>query len=413
MLLSPSRRMQAVQAPIIPIVGDLVRSHPGTISLGQGVVWYGPPPQVPAQIARFLSDNENHKYKPVSGIPPLVEALKTKLKAENGIAESPLTKETAGTEAGATSPSRGRGEPEGTRLLVTAGGNMGFMNAVLAIADPGDEVILPTPFYFNHEMAIVMANCRPVLVPTDARYHLRLDALESAITPRTRAIVTVSPNNPTGAVYSEAELRAVNELCRQRGIYHISDEAYEYFTYGTTHFSPASLADAAAHTISLFSLSKAYGFASWRVGYMLIPQHLDDAVRKIQDTILICPPVISQFAALGALEAGRTYCQEKLRGIAEVRQIVLGELQQLGSLCIVPPAEGAFYVLLKVDTKLDAMTMVERLIKEHGVAVIPGNAFGMLDGCYLRVAYGALQKETVAAGIGRLVKGLKLLALGS
>ena len=138
---------------------------------------------------------------------------------------------------------------------------------MLAIADSGDEIILPTPYYFNHEMAVTMADCQPVLVPTDGDYRLRLDALETAITPRTRAILTVSPNNPTGVVYSEESLRAVNALCRERGIYHISDEAYEHFVYGGAHhFSPGSIPGSEGHTITLHTLSKTYGFASWRIG---------------------------------------------------------------------------------------------------------------------------------------------------
>src|SRR6185369_12263196 len=126
-----------------------------------------------------------------------------------------------------------------------------------------------------------------------------------AITAKTRAVVTISPNNPTGAVYSEAALCEVNQICGERGIYHISDEAYENFTYnGARHFSPASVAGSEAHTISLFSFSKAFGFASWRIGYMVMPENLFVPVKKIQDTILICAPVISQYAACGALKAG-------------------------------------------------------------------------------------------------------------
>jgi aspartate/methionine/tyrosine aminotransferase len=292
--------------------------------------------------------------------------------------------------------------------VVTAGGNMAFMNALLAITDPGDEIVLQAPYYFNHEMAVTMASCRPVLAPTDSNYQLQIDAIRQAITSKTRAVVTISPNNPTGAVYPESALREVNELCRERGLYHIHDEAYEYFVYdGATHFSPGSLPGAEGHTISLYSLSKAYGFASWRIGAMVIPERLLTAVRKIQDTILICAPVISQFAALGALQAGAAYCREKLNAIAEVRELVKRELATLGSLCEVPPAKGAFYFLLRLHTTLDPMQLTERLIREHGVAVIPGTAFGLDKGCYLRVAYGALQKQTTAEGIGRLVGGLK------
>jgi len=377
--------MQLVQTPIIPIVAELIRRHPGTISLGQGVVGYGPPPETAAQIQRFLADPENHKYKPVTGLPELVDAFTAKLKAENGIAVDAAT-----------------------RLVVTAGGNMAFMNAVLAITDPGDEVILQTPYYFNHEMAITMANGRAVLVATDENHQLRPDAIRQAITSRTRAVVTVSPNNPTGAVYPEAALSEVNAICRERGIYHIHDEAYEYFVYdGARHFSPGSIPGAGPHTISLFSLSKAYGFASWRIGAMVIPEHLLMPVRKIQDTILICAPVISQFAAVGALRAGVAYCREKLESIKEVRAIVAGELTALRDLCHVPRADGAFYFLLRVQTKRGAMELTEQLIREHGVAVIPGTAFGLDQGCHLRVAYGSLRRETASEGIGRLVHGLR------
>lgn len=382
--MAKSLRMQSVQSPIIPIVGDLIRSNPGTISLGQGVAYYGPPPEAAGAIETFLADPENHKYKLVQGIPELLNTIQAKLTTENNIST------------------------EGSRIVVTAGANMGFVNAVLAVTDPGDEIILQLPYYFNHEMAVVIADCKAVCVPTDDDYQLRLDSIAAAITDRTRAIVTISPNNPTGSVYRESNLRQVNELCRQKGIYHISDEAYEYFTYnGVEHFSPGSIEGGAEHTISLFSLSKAYGFASWRIGWMVIPEHLYMPIRKIQDTILICPPVISQWAAVGAMRAGADYCRQKLRMTTEVREIFLNELSSIRDLVAVPRADGAFYFLLRVHTDLDSMKLVKRLIQEHKVAVVPGMTFGMVDKCYLRVAYGALQKETAAEGIGRLVSGLK------
>ncbi len=385
--MEQSQRLRAVQTPIIPAIADLIRAHPGTISLGQGVVHYAPPPAAFAGIERFAADPAHHKYQGVAGVPALLDGIATKLGAENRI--------TCGAE---------------NRIMVTAGGNQAFLNAVLAIGDPGDEFILPTPYYFNQEMAVTMANCRPVLVPTDANYQLDLARLRAAITPRTRAIVTVSPNNPTGAVYPAATLRAVNELCAKHGLFHVHDEAYEYFTYdGVEHFSPASIPGSAAHTISLFSLSKAYGFASWRIGWMVYPASLEAALRKIQDTLLICPPVISQFAALGALQAGAAFVREKVRGIAEVRTIVQRELATVADLADVPPADGAFYFLLRTKSPLTSLALAERLIREHGVAVIPGQAFGSVDGCSLRVAYGALEKATATAGVQRLVRGLRAI----
>jgi aspartate/methionine/tyrosine aminotransferase len=379
-----SLRMQSVQMPIIPVVGELIRAHPGTISLGQGVAYYGPPPEAVSSIQTFLADPENHKYRLVQGIPELLDCIETKLTQENGI---------------------GLG---GQRVVITAGANMGFVNAVLAITDPGDEVVLNLPYYFNHEMAVTIAGCTAVCVPTDDNYQLQPQAIEEAMTQKTRAVVTISPNNPTGAVYPEAALREVNAVCRRHDIYHISDEAYEYFTYdGAKHFSPGSIQGSSDHTISLFSLSKAYGFASWRIGWMAVPEHLFEAIRKIQDTNLICPPVISQWAAVGAMRAGARYCQEKLAVTSEVRRLVLGRLREIDDLVTVPPADGAFYFLIHVHTQMNSMDLVRRLIEEHKVAVIPGTTFGAQDRCLLRVAYGALQKGTAAEGVDRLVRGLR------
>ncbi|MGZ8095173.1 MAG: aminotransferase class I/II-fold pyridoxal phosphate-dependent enzyme, partial [Methylosarcina sp.] len=201
-----SRTLAAVQAPVIPIVGEWTRNTPGVISLGQGMVSY-PPPAAALKVLRDFGTKPEHSfYGSASGYPPLLEMIKSKLRSDNGI-------DTAA----------------GYRVMVTAGSNMAFLNSLMAIADPGDEIILPLPYYFNQEMAIRMLNCKPVFVPTDGDYQLDLMALSGAITEKTRAIVTVSPNNPSGAVYPEASLRAVNALCREHGIYHISDEAYEYF----------------------------------------------------------------------------------------------------------------------------------------------------------------------------------------
>jgi aspartate/methionine/tyrosine aminotransferase len=380
-----SPRMDAIQAPIVAIIGDLIRQTPGTISLGQGVVHYGPPPASVEAAAAAVGRDSTHGYQDAAGQPALVRAIESKLRRDNGIEVS-----------------------RGSRVMVTAGGNMAFVHALFAITEPGDDVVLSVPFYFNHEMAIQMAGCRPVLVGTDARYQLDVDAIRAAITPRTRAVVTVSPNNPTGVVFPERSLRELNDLCRDRGLYHISDEAYEYFTYGAArHVSPGSFAGAESHTISLYSLSKTYGMAGWRIGYMAYPERLASAMAKVQDTILICPPVISQVVAAAAMEGGPGYCRGFVHRLADVREVVMAELAALEPLCSVPEAEGAFYCCLRVNVAADPMRVAERLIREHKVAVIPGTAFGLTDGCYFRVAYGALEQATVAEGIGRLVNGLR------
>jgi aspartate/methionine/tyrosine aminotransferase len=384
-LHSQSSRLAAVQTPVIPVVGRWIAETPGTISLGQGVVSYGPPPEAIEAARRFGYALTDHRYGPVEGLPVLVEAIGEKLARENGI--------------------QVRGS---SRIVVTAGGNLAFVNAILAVTDPGDEVILPAPYYFNHEMAIVIAGGRAVAVPTFRNYQLDVQAIADAITPRTRAVVTVSPNNPTGAVYSAESLRAVNTLCGDRGLFHIHDEAYEYFTYdGVTQYSPGAIDGASGHTISLYSLSKAYGLASWRIGYMVIPETLWDAVNKIQDTLLICPPAVSQHAAMAALQVGRPHTNAHLSELDGLRRLIFEALGAPDVPCDVPPAGGAFYYLVRVHSTLDPLALTERLIRNHHVAVIPGSAFGDTAGCSIRISYGALRPESVAEGVGRLVSGLR------
>ena len=383
-----SGRLASVQTPVIPIIGRWIAETPGTISLGQGLVFYGPPPEAIAAAHRFGGSIEDHRYAPIEGIPALVAALEEKLRTENHIAVRPQS-----------------------RLVVTAGGNLAFVNAILAIADAGDEVIFPVPFYFNHEMAVVMTGARPVPVQSGRDHQLEVDAIADAITPRTRAVVTVSPNNPTGAVYSTQSLRDVNALCRDRGLFHIHDEAYEYFTYGgATHFSPGAIDDAGAYTISLYSLSKAYGMASWRIGYMVVPEVLWDAINKIQDTVIISAPSISQDAAVAAVAVGRQYAASHLDELATMRHDMLTALREPSVPCTVAASEGAFYLFPRVHTDLDPLALTERLIREHGVAVVPGSAFGDLAGCSLRVSYGALNPSSIKEGTRRLVRGLKALA---
>jgi aspartate/methionine/tyrosine aminotransferase len=390
-MIRTTQRLSAVETPIIPTIAALVRNNPGTISLGQGVVNYGPPAEAIAALPSMMGDGSLHKYLGVSGHPGLVEAIQAKLAEENQVH--------LGSEA---------------LLMVTAGSNMAFLNSVLAVADPGDEFILPMPYYFNQEMAIRMCGCVPVPVPTHEDFSLNVEAMAAAITPRTRAILTVSPNNPTGAVYSEASLRAINALCAQHGLYHFSDEAYEYFTYeGVKHFSPASIPGAMKHTLSFYSMSKNYGMASWRVGYVVFPADLFDAMNKVQDTNLICAPMPSQLLALLALKKGRNWVAPKVEALSQVRQTVYQALAGLGDLVQFPKTQGAFYVLMKLPglaNGIEPIAFNRHMTEKFKVATIPGFAFGLTQSHqanYQRLSYGALEAASVAEGVQRYVAAVQ------
>ena len=242
--------MDAVQAPIVPIIGDLIRQTPGTISLGQGVVHYGPPPEAVEPRVPRSRGRQPTSTRTAPACRRCVERIARKLRRRERHRRRARRPDHGdggrqhgvhARRAGDDQPGR-RGDPAGAVLFQPRDG------------DPDGR--LPRRPRADRRVAI---SCR-------------LDAIARAITQRTRAIVTISPNNPSGAVSSRSRRCARSTtLCRDRGLYHISDETYEYFTYGSArHVSPGSFADAAAHTISLYSLSKAYGFAGWRIGYMVV-----------------------------------------------------------------------------------------------------------------------------------------------
>ncbi|NKC13335.1 MAG: aminotransferase class I/II-fold pyridoxal phosphate-dependent enzyme [Gammaproteobacteria bacterium] len=291
--------------------------------------------------------------------------------------------------------------------IVTAGSNMAFLQLMAVVADPGAQVILPLPYFFNQRMALEILGIEPVLVATDHAFQLDPERIAAAVTAKTRAIVTVSPNNPTGAVYPEAALKQINELCAARGLIHVSDEAYQHFVFeGATHFSPASVSGAEAHTITLFSLSKSYGIAGWRVGCALVPRRLMHDVRKVQDTNLICAPVPSQRLAAVLLAEGSEWRKAKVAQIAALRQPLIRALAAMSALLEAPVTEGAFYFMLRLPRTGPDMPLVERLIREHGIALIPGSAFGAGPQMHLRLAYGALTRASLDDAMARLRQGL-------
>ena len=396
----PARRLEAVLEPVIPHVGGLTAAHPGTLSMAQGMVDWGPPPQVIEAVQAALSEARGDaeaaasldRYGPMQGDPQLLEALASHLQDRHGL------------------------DPEGAALLVTAGSNMAFQTLMQVLCDPGDEVILPAPWYFNHVMAVQLAGGVPVLPAAGLIPDLQV--LEAAITPRSRAIVTVSPNNPSGVVIPPERLAAINALCARHGLLHISDEAYAAFVHGTVpHWSPAAAAGAAAHTVTLQSFSKAYGMAGWRLGCAAVPQRLLPALAKVQDTNLICPPRLNQRAALAALAAGPAWLEPRLATIRHRRNQVLQTLTQAQDqglpAALLREPDGAFYALLQVRTSLSGLELVERLIREHGVAALPGESFGLPatgGEAVLRLSYGLLQPAPLEEALQRLCGGIRALA---
>ncbi len=354
------------------------------ISFGQGVPFFGPPKEAVAAAATVLSEEVGYRYGLDIGTVGLRNVIAGKLKVSNGIDADP-----------------------DENIIVCAGANQAFFNVISAITDPADGIVLPTPYYFNHEMAVRIAGCRPILVPTDEDYQLDVDAMFDAVDERTRAVVTVSPNNPTGAVFPSWALNEVNERCADAGIIHISDEAYEHFAFGMAdHYSPGSFDKTTEHTISLFSFSKSFGMPGYRVGYSVHPEWMHNDVLKVQDTIGLCAPMPSQAAAEAALRLCPDYPSRFVPTIEEVRSLFIKVLTEND--IPFPVTDGGFYFLLKLPDDVDALAVAKRLIEDHGIITIPGRPFGATFPA-LRVSYGNIDLEVAAEGLERLVNGLEAI----
>ena len=384
--IEAAARLQAVQAPVIPVMGEMIRQTPGTLSLGQGMVHWGPPAEALEAARDAIGDSGLHAYGAMAGEPVLLEALGRWLQQHHQL------------------------DLEGSAVLISAGSNMAFHAVAQVLCDPGDECLLPVPYYFNHAMAIQLAGGVPVAV--EAGVIPDPERLAAAITPRTRAIVTVSPNNPSGAVLPRPVLEAINRLCADHGLLHISDEAYALFAHGDTAvWSPGQGSGSGAHTVTLGSLSKSHGMAGWRIGWAVVPQRLLGALAKVHDTIQICPPRLNQRAAAGALAAGAPWCRTRIEALGEQRRQVLAALDQPNAPWrLLAPPDGAFYALLQLDSPLSADAAMERLIREHRVALVSGSSFG-LRGCCLRLSYGMLQPADLAEALARLQQGLLSLTV--
>jgi aspartate/methionine/tyrosine aminotransferase len=385
---TPARRLDAVLSPVIPQVAALLRQRPDALSLAQGMVNWGPPQAVAEAVAAVLAEGGTglDRYGPMAGDPELLEPVRRQLGERRGLdlAESDL--------------------------LVTAGSNMAFHAVVQVLCDPGDEVLLPLPWYFNHAMAIQLAGGVPV--PVAAGMEPDPEILAAAIGPRTRAIVTVSPNNPSGVVMPEAVLRAINRLCAERGLLHLSDEAYADFVFGpVASYSPGSAAGSSAHTATFFSLSKSHGMAGWRIGYAAVPKALRAPLAKVQDTVLICPPRLPQRAAAAALAAGPEWVAERVATLAQRRELLLQILAPARAWGLEPLAapEGAFYALVEAPWSGDEDSLLEHLVLRHGVAALPGGAFGLParpGWAALRLSYGLLDSAALAEALRRLLLAL-------
>jgi aminotransferase len=263
-----------------------------------------------------------------------------------------------------------------TEITITCGATEAMASALLAIVDPGDEVIVLEPFYENYGPDAILCGAKPVYVPIAPGQPLDLDRLRTAFSKRTRAIILCTPNNPTGKVFTPAELEGIAECCRRHDSYAVTDEIYEHIYYEGRHVPIATLDGMRERTITVSGASKTFSITGWRIGTIVAPAETTDAIRKVHDFLTVGAPAPLQEAVAVALETlGRDYYEGLARDYRARRDLLCGALSAAGFRCT-PPA-GAYYVMTDFSALSDLPDdrFAEWLTAECGVAPVPGSSF--------------------------------------
>jgi len=319
------------------------------------------------------------KYTPSAGIPELRAAIAEKLAADNGLTY----------RAG--------------QVVVSNGAKHACYNAILATCQPGDEVIIPAPYWVSYPDMVRLVGAEPVIVPTMERnnWKMRPEDFENAMTPRTKMLIMNTPCNPTGSVYTREELEAIVEVASGEDIYILSDEIYEKLVYDDTkHVSIGSLSKEAYDlTITVNGFSKSYAMTGWRLGYLAAPEAVAKAVDSIQSHTTANPSSFSQRGALAALKGDQQAVADMREEFDMRRNYMIDRLSKIPNVTAVKP-QGAFYVLLNVSQLgLTSQNFADRLLSKANVAVVPGAAFG--DDRTIRLSY-ATSIDIIKKGLDRL-----------
>ncbi len=313
-------------------------------------------------------------YSESSGLLALRREIAAKLKRDNSIDADPA------------------------QIIVTVGAIEGLAAALMAVIDPGDEVILPSPTYSTHIRQVVIASGKPVLVPTieEQGFILDIDRVRQAITPKTKAVMYCSPSNPTGTVFSEEQLCQLADICIEHNLTAITDEAYEYFTYENNyHFSIASLPEMRKRTVSCYTFTKTYAMTGWRVGYLHADEELVPQISKAHIPFAICAPVVSQYAALAALQ-GPQDCVVRFREhYLSTRNLMCERLDRLSSVFDYHKPGGSYLMFPRIllDQGKDSTTFCKNLLREAKVSTTPGIAFGPTGQSHLRLSFCVSEQE--------------------
>ena len=293
-----------------------------------------------------------------------------------------------------------------SEILVTIGAIEGLASAVMAVIDPGDEVILPTPTYSTHIQQVFLASGKPVLVPLieENGFSLDIKAIKNAVTPRTKAIMYCNPSNPTGTVFPEEHLRELAAIALEHNLMIITDEAYEYYVFDDSkHFCAASIPGMKKNVISCYTFTKTYAMTGWRVGYLHADEELVTQVKKVHIPFSICAPVVSQYAALAALEGSQDCVDDFRKHYLTTRNLMCERLDRLHSVFEYQKPGGSYLMFPKILLKEgnDSLAFCKKLLKEVKVSTTPGIAFGHTGESHLRLSF-CVSEDTINKAFDRM-----------
>jgi aspartate aminotransferase len=350
-----------------------------------------PTPEVVKQAAIAAIDANFTYYTQSDGIPELRRAIAEKFTRDNGIATDP------------------------SEVLVSVGGKHAIYNALAAIVDDGDEVLIPAPYWVSYPEMVRLVGGTPIAVAAGAedRFKVTPATLEELRTERTKALFINSPSNPTGVMYTREELEQIGRWAAESGLYVISDELYEKIVYdGREHYSIGALPELRDLAITVNGVSKAYSMTGWRIGYMRAPLDVLRAASRVQSQVTSSPPSISQMAALAALTSAADDVAEMARAFERRRDVTCDLLASIPKITF-PRPDGAFYVFVDVGEYLgeeypDTESLARMMLADYHVATVPGSAFG--DERSIRLSY-ACSEENIREGVSRFASALA--AVGS
>jgi aspartate/methionine/tyrosine aminotransferase len=376
-------RVRDIELPQFDLLNDIAsrwRSNGAdVITLGQGLPGFDPPPVALQALREAVDDGSSHVYSADAGTPELRRALTRSL----------------ATLGATVDPDR--------EVIITAGGNQALQLALTTLIDPGDEVLLLSPFFLNHEMAVRSVGGVPVEAPVPASraFVPAWDDLSPHLSPSTRAVILVTPSNPTGAITPPRELERIVSECAARGVIVFVDETYLRFAYDDEPFTALALARWRENVVIIGSFSKQFAITGWRCGYLAARGDVIAEALKIQDVMVICAPVPVQRAVTAVLDAEPDYPKRWLPALRARRDVLVEALSAIPGMMPVRPS-GAFFVMARVEGMRDSRRAAMDLIEQQQVVTIPGAFFGRAAEGYLRISYGAATEDRLREAAVRM-----------